>query len=400
VRAAVRFTRDAGLYTAQSDGHANCYQLFTERSLALCRAEGRVGLVLPSGIAIDHGSSSLRRLLFNHADVDAIVGFDNHRGVFPIHRSVRFVLLTATIGSPTDVIACRLGLDDPSELEGVGDEAAAATAWFPVQISTAFLERFAGDDLTIPWLRDSRDVAIVERAQALFPSLGSTAGWSARFGRELNATEDSPAFNQSGSGLPVIAGKQVQPFQVDVSSSRQFIRARDALSKLRDGRHLRPRLAYRDVAGATNRLTLIAAILPAGCVSTHTLFCLRSPLSALDQHFLCGLFNSFVLNHLVRLQVSTHVTTSVVERLPVPTRAMAPRAAREIAAFARHLSRRADPTVEARLQARVAALYQFSVDEFAYVLSTFPLVSQETRERALEAFTTETRRHRAQSVTD
>ena len=44
-------------------------------------------------------------------------------------------------------------------------------------------------------------------------------------------------------------------------------------------RHERPRLCYRDVAGASNRLTLIAAILPAGCVSTHTVFCLRTPLA-------------------------------------------------------------------------------------------------------------------------
>ena len=45
----LRFTRDAGIYTAQSDGHANCYQLFVERAVALTRAGGRVGLVLPGG---------------------------------------------------------------------------------------------------------------------------------------------------------------------------------------------------------------------------------------------------------------------------------------------------------------------------------------------------------------
>ena len=38
----------------------------------------------------------------------------------------------------------------------------------------------------------------------------------------------------------------------------------------------RLRLAYRDVASATNRLTLIAALLPPGTVSTHTVFCLKN----------------------------------------------------------------------------------------------------------------------------
>src|SRR5260221_656861 len=88
----LRFARDAGIYTAQSSGHANRYQLFAERALALARHEGRVGLVLPSGLATDHGSAALRRRLLSECDIDALVGIDNQRGVFPIHRSVRFLL--------------------------------------------------------------------------------------------------------------------------------------------------------------------------------------------------------------------------------------------------------------------------------------------------------------------
>jgi hypothetical protein len=138
-------------------------------------------------------------------------------------------------------------------------------------------------------------------------------------------------------------------------------------------------------------------MLPAGSVSTHTVFCLRTPLPPGDQYLLCGLFNSFVLNYLVRLRVSTHVTTALVERLPVPTRADAPRATREIAALARILSRRRDPIVAACLQARVAAVYQLTTEEFAHVLSTFPLVPQTQRDEALDVFcsagTTNSRRH-------
>ena len=53
----LRFTRDAGVYHSQSDGHANRYQLFVERAIALTRPGGRFGLVLPSGLATDHGSA-------------------------------------------------------------------------------------------------------------------------------------------------------------------------------------------------------------------------------------------------------------------------------------------------------------------------------------------------------
>jgi hypothetical protein len=388
----LRFTRDAGIYTAHSDGHANLYQLFSERAIALTCAGGRVGLVLPAGLAIDNGSAALRRHLMTRCDVDALVGFENHRGVFPIHRSIRFLLLTATAGRPTRGIACRFGVDDAAALDSVGEEPPENIPWFTVRLSPPLLERLSGDDLTIPWLRSPIDVAIAERAAALFPPLGSDRGWSVRFGRELNASEDRDVFRNPGQGLPVIEGRQIAPFRVDLGSSRSSIRERDARARLPNGRYLRSRLAYRDVAGATNQLTLIAAILPAGCVSTHTVFCLRTLATSRDQQLLCGLFNSFVVNYLVRLRVSTHVTTALVERLPIPKREQASRAVGEIAALARLLARRSDPVAAARLQACVAALYQLTVEEFEYVLSTFPLVPDDVRSAALERFATETQR--------
>ena len=76
---------------------------------------------------------------------------------------------------------------------------------------------------------------------------------------------------------------------------------------------MRPRLAYRDVASSTNRLSLIAAILPAGVVTTHSLFCLKTRLSGDNQAFLCGMLNSFVANYLVRQVMTTHLGSTTVE---------------------------------------------------------------------------------------
>jgi hypothetical protein len=375
----IRFTRDAGVYTAQSDGHANCYQLFVERAIALTRPGGRFGLVLPSGLATDHGSAALRRRLFSSCRVDAIVGMDNHRSVFPIHRSVRFLLVTASVGEPTARFACRLGLDDPAELEATGGQ-------LSLSVSPALLERISGPGLALPHLRSALDVAIVERAATLFRPLGDADGWGAQFGRELNASDDRDAFRPAGRGLPVVEGKHLEPFRAAVDAVRHGIGPADARRLLRSDRHERPRLAYRDVASATNRLTLIAAVLPGGCVSTHTVFCLRNALPARTQHLLCGFFNSFVVNYLVRLRVTTHVTTATVEQLPIPTIDAAPAACREIATLARLLARRHDPAALACLNARVATLYQLSVAEFEHILGTFPLIPLEEREAALRCF--------------
>jgi hypothetical protein len=383
VASLIRFTRDSGVYTAQSDGHANRYQLFLERSIALTKIGGRMAMVLPSGLATDHGSSALRRQLLTTCDVDALVGFDNQQGVFPIHRSVKFLLLSASRGSATRTIACRLGERDPTALEHIGDESPDTSPAFGVRITPALLERLSGESLVIPDLRSALDVAILERAATLFPPLGSQAGWRARFGRELNATDDREHFGSPGHGLPIVEGKHIEPFRADLGAVRFTLGLRKAERLLEHQPYTRNRLAYRDVAGATNRLTLIAAILPAGCVSTHTLFCLRTRLSRQEQDYLCGLFNSFIVNYFVRLRVTTHVTTSVVEALPIPPKHYRPGAFRTIGAIARLLARRDDRSAFARLQALVAEVYQLSREEFEHVLGTFPLVPKEVREEAL-----------------
>jgi N-6 DNA Methylase/Eco57I restriction-modification methylase len=382
----LRFTRDAGIYDAQSMGHANRYQLFAERALALARHGGRIGLVLPSGFATDHGSAPLRRRLIDRCDVDTLVGLDNQHGVFPIHRSVRFLLVTATTGSPTGSIACRLGERDPAALEADDGGSPAMSAWFPVRMTPDLIRRLSGDEMVIPDARTPVDVALAERAASLFPPLGSDAGWSARFGRELNATDDRHAFERAGAGaLPVVEGKHVEPFRARIDATERTIRTSKAGRLLDPSRYERARLAYRDVAGATNRLTLIAAILPARCVSTHTLFCLRSPLRLVSQYFLCGLFNSFIVNYLVRMRVTTHVTTATVEGLPIPPPGYSP-AEREVAALARLLSRRDDPHAFSKVQALAAGLYQLTSDEFRHVLNTFPLVATEIKDAAYDTY--------------
>ncbi|HET9834433.1 MAG TPA: N-6 DNA methylase [Vicinamibacterales bacterium] len=386
----LRFIRDAGLYPSSSSGHPNLYQLFTDRTISLLRPGGRLGLVLPFGLATDHGSAELRRRLLRECDTDALVGLNNQRAVFAIHRSVKFLLATATKGSPTQSIACRLGETDVAALDGAG-ERPATSDWFRVRLTPGLIERVSGATLTIPELRTPLDVSIIERAATLFPPLGSDRGWSARFGRELNASDDRARFGSKG--LPIVEGKHIEPFRVHVDRCRHRVAASQAARLLKTGAFERPRLAYRDVASATNKTTLIAAILPRGCVSTHTLFCLRTPTSLPVQHFLCGMFNSLVVNYLVRMRVTTHVTTATVERLPVPPPGHSPSAQRLVGAIARLLSRRDDRDAWVQLQVLAASLYQLTPTEFAHVLGTFPLIAKEDRDAAHATYeATEARR--------
>lgn len=375
------FVREAGVYRVDVRGHVNRYQLFVERALQLVRRGGRVGLVLPSGMMSDVGAAPLRRFLFDRAAVDSVIGLDNRAGIFPIHRSVRFVLMAATAGAATTSTRCRFRLTGTDDLTLDRDA---------IELTRPLIERLSGpDDLGLPDLASPRDLQIVERITSAIPRLGSADGWQASFGRELNATDDSDAFvpaSGRADARPVVEGKQLEPFRVAVDRCRFDVRPSAAARRV----PRRARLAYRDVASAGNRLTLIAAILPARVVTTHTLFCLKTPLSPPALHVLCGLLNSFVANYLIRLRVTTHVTAALMARLPVPLLTEDHPQFGPIASLTSALQRGPAAVEEmaqyAELQARAALLYTLTVSEFAHVLETFPLVAARIRSASLAEF--------------
>jgi hypothetical protein len=381
-----RFVRQSGVYRACADGHANQYQLFVERSVRLLRSGGRLGLVLPWGFASDHGSATLRSLMFDRCSTDAIIGFDNSRAVFPIHRGVRFLLLSSSPGQPTRQTRCRFGERDPAVLETVdgatrGDGEDGRTVTF----TPALLRRLSGPGLAIPYVTSRADLRLVERLVSASPALSDARGWGARFGRELNRTDDRALFSGTGDGLPVVEGKHVDPFDVRIEDCR--LRVRRAAALLREDLRRsvgRPRLAYRDVAASTNRLTLIAAIVPPGAVTVHTLFCLRTKLETADLVFLCCMLNSFVANYLVRMWVTTHLGTGTVERLPVPRPPDGSRAAGRLRELGVALlrARGRDTAVLAEAQALVAHLYGLSPAEYTMILESLPLVDPGLRSLA------------------
>lgn len=388
-----RFVHESGVYGEGLTAHLNRYQLFVDRAFALVRPGGRFGLVMPWGLASDHGSTGLRRRLLERADTDLVISFENSHGLFPIHRGVRFLIMTSTAGRPTRQIDCRFGLTDPAVLETLSDKASprasASSAPQPVALTPAFLERLSGGSLAFPDVRSLLDVAIVERISARVPTLGSEAGWNARFGRELNATDDRRHFRNRGVGLPILEGKHIGPFRVDLDSHSLTIEP-DVAARLlpRDDTFGRHRLAYRDVAAATNRQTLIAALLPPDVVTTHTLFCLRTKLNLQTQWFLCGMMNGYVANYLVRLWVGTHVTTAIVHALPVPVVPVDSSAFVDVSRLASELATTWSDAAFARLQAIAAHLYGLSLEELGHILNTFALVPQRERRDVLHAFET------------
>jgi hypothetical protein len=382
------FARCSGLYKAQSQGHTNQYQLFLERALELLRPGGRLGLLVPSGLLTDAGSGALRRLLLERHRFESVAVFDNRRAIFPIHRGLRFAAITAVHSGPPGRVLCTSGLERADEAATLDPSTGAG---FPLTVTSGLLRRLGGADLAFPDMPTPADAVLLERLATSHPALASADGWAVTFGRELNATDDRDCLStaRAPTDLIVLEGRHLEPFRActDRASARASRARVIARLGVRSSDVDRPRLAYREVAAATNRTTLIAAIVPAGAVTVHTIFCCRERLDLTDAWALCGLLNSYVANYLVRRWVTTHVTAALMARVPVPT--LDEGARRRLGRCSRVLARRRFPALEAELQALCANAYGLSRNELAHVLETFPLVDRRERDAALAAFTRE-----------
>ena len=194
-----------------------------------------------------------------------------------------------------------------------------------------------------------------------------------------------------------------------------------------------PRLAFRDIARNTDERTLIATLLPARVFAGNTLNyvmpwrfnarnlldgssvinCYQRSFSTTVLAYLCGILNSFTLDYFVRFKVTAHVNMFYFYQLPAPLFslddpfriAITRRAARLICTMPEFadLWREIFPEVSwspavaatdaaeraqlrAEIDGLVAHLYDLSEEEFAYVLSTFPLVEQGVKDAALQAY--------------
>lgn len=363
----LRFVRGSGLYR-EATGHLNTYQLFAERLLHLVRPGGRVGCLLPGSVLTDHGAAGLRRYLFTRADVDRVSITENRDALFPIHRSMRIVSMTATAGAPTNGVL-------------VEPPAASTTRRLPALLLTRdLLRRATGDLAAMPSLRDEAELGVL-RQLLENPRLGEEP-WSLRFGRELNATEDRGLLHRDPSrrGFRVVDGKHLAAFAVNPPDEGPRLLEADARRVLPGEPWRRWRVAYRDVTSATNTRTLIAALLPPRCISTHTVFCLRTPASLEVQLYLCGMLNSLGADWFVRRFVGAHVTAGLIARVPIPRPPRhAPDWRRVVRLTVQLLRAPDDELAHAALQATAARLYGLSASQYDRICADFPRLPEGLR---------------------
>ncbi len=421
------------------------YKLFVERIFNLLRPGGHSGIVIPAGIYMALGATGLRNMLFAKAKIGGIAGFVNSKEIFEdVHRSYKFVVLTMqkcevprllvrgesnASAPPDDLLAPQavqtIGttrfpavfmLDDPAALEQFPAENAL---WLEVDL----IRRMSPESHSMMEFKSGRDLSIVEKLLK-FPLLGEDVkgSWNLVLMSEFHMTMDKDLFKPAPAPgrLPLYEGKMMWQFECQYAEPTRWVveaegrqasigkKGEDTGQEIGYQRH---RLAFRSAGENTNERNLIATVLPRKVFCGNSLT-LDRDFSGTPQEllFICAMFNSFVLDWLLRLKIQRNLNMFLMYQLPVPrlTKSdprfppIAMRAARlicitpEFDGFAKavglksHKDGATDPTERARLRAEldglVAHLYGLSEAEFAHILGTFPLVAEPVKIAALNAW--------------
>lgn len=397
-------------YQYQEMGQLNLYTLFIERSYRLLCNDGQCGVVVPGGIYSDSSTQRIRKMLFEETGITGLFAFENFLHILlELHRNFKFALLTFEKGNATKEFAASFNRHDIEEL-----------AYFPapnsLRIPVSLIRRLSPDICAIAEFRSIIDMQICER-MAHYPFLDTKIEdrWNMVLAQDIHMSSDRQLLHTTAAPgyLPLYEGRAIQQFTLQPTELRYWVKEEDgraAILKRRPNKSKRLsyqnyRLGYRSVARSTDQRTLIATILSPGGFAGNTLNVTDNIFTAEDLLFLLALLNSFVVDFMLRLRVSTHVSMYSIYQLPVPrlTRddaAFYPivrRAARLVCvtpAF-EHLWKRAMHTpwslaavattfadrarTRAELEGLIAHLYNLTEAQFTYLLATFSLVPEPIR---------------------
>lgn len=171
----------------QGSADLNTYKLFLETAHHLLAEDGRLGMLLPSGIYTDKGTTALRKHFLERCSWEWCYGFENRLGVFPIHRSFKFVPIIVQRGGSTEAVNAAFMRHDVGEWERPDEHA--------VQLAVSGIRRFAPATWSFMELGGDRDLELIERLYAKHPLLGEAADrLGGRYVREFDMTNAARHF--------------------------------------------------------------------------------------------------------------------------------------------------------------------------------------------------------------
>ncbi len=422
------FCRDAGRFSLTARGKLNTYALFAETMLRMFRGSGRVGFIVPTGIATDDTTKEFFAAVSGSGRLVSLLDFENRDAVFPaVHRSYKFSLVT------------------------LGDAESAEFSFFATYVAQLHDARrrfrLRPDEFalinpnthTCPTFRSEFDAELTKKIYKRVPVLIDETKpdeignpWGISFSQGLfNMASDSHLFldrpvrdavplyeakmihqfdhqwatyeRSSGGGAPTVrdvtdAEKADPAFEV---TPRYWVPQAEVEARLESYSAAGARLyGWRRIARTTDERTILAAVIPrVGVGDSLFLWMFGTDISDRLRLAFLAIANSLVFDYVARQKIGgTNVSFYYMRQLPVPSPAsLSPELTRCLSEDAAALvgTRLHDSTsdskplsideentwnsdrrayLRATIDARVARLYGLSRDELRYVLDPTELL--------------------------
>lgn len=411
---ASRYARTGGRFPLTGTGDVNLYALFAELALRVVHADGRAGMVLPSGIASDAGTAPFFRHVAE-GRLASLIDFENREALFQgVHRSYKFCLLT------------------------IGRVAEPRFAFFLTQPEQRFDERrrftLSAEDLkrlnpntgTAPIFRSKADADLTAKIYHHVPVLwdenrGDGNPWGMSIGTMFHMSNDSGLFATAPGRLlmPLYEAKMMHHYdhrwatylggeedairdvtEVEKNDPSYSVRPRYWVPKDEVEERLRAKgwdrpwlLGCRGICRATDERSVIATVIPRVGTGNSVLLLLPSTeFSAQAVACLLAAMTSVVMDYCARQKIGgINLNLFILKQFAIlgPSRFseddrdfIVPRVARltsgsrELAPWITDLGVRVVPAVtsveraavRAELDAYIAKLYGLTRDELAFIL--------------------------------
>lgn len=361
--------RNSGRYPLCGRGDVNTYSVFAELMRTLIKPGGRVGCIVPSGLATDDTLKYFFRDLVDTGTLASFYDFENRDAIFPgVHRSYKFALVTlksdegdSRFQTPAEFA---FFLHNTEELRDTERR---------FTLSADDLKLLNPNTRTSPIFRSRKDAELTKYIYRRVPVLWQETSddapennpWRVSFKAMFHMSGDSDLFradNQlSASGwtlsgnvfeqgvermLPLYEAKMIDQFDHRAASiviSKNALVRQGQPDYFDDSQHIdpclmaRPRywisereiekrieskwskkwfIGWREVTSSTNARTIIAGIIP--YVACGHKFLLLFPKDPFMAHLLVAAMNSFCVDYCARQKLGgTSLSNYILKQLPV-----------------------------------------------------------------------------------
>jgi type I restriction-modification system DNA methylase subunit len=417
---ASKFMRTSIRYPLSAVGDMNTYALFAEHFYAMISNKGRLGIIVPIGIATDDTTKDFFANIVEQGQIEKIIGFENESFIFSeIHHSTKFCCLVIRgerdLNKPADFIFFCRYINQLSDISR------------HFQLTPADIARINPNTRTSPIFRTKVDADLTNKTYQMVPILinerTQNNPWNLSFLRMFDMSNDSGLFidepnpnflklyeakmiwqfdhrytsfeyatqeNLNSGILPQCTEKQKQDPSFNVMP-RYWVPTEEVERRLKDWKH-EWLVGFRNITSSVVERTSIFSVLPKVGVG-HSMPILFSTVAVNLFSCLLANFCTLVFDYFVRQKLGgVNMTYGYLRQFPVISPPMYNNkiveyinsrvvelvyTSNDLKSFAKDIGYNADPfcwdedrraILRAELDAYYAALYSLNRDELRYIL--------------------------------